>query len=160
MISKRQRPTTEGVSLRRRLNADIADLIGTNAVSIARGVDLSHSCQAAGASADKAVVPEQWRWRRQANLARGYRYWKGRSSQWPKHYWAKIRMVDPKTHMERQFWIALLLPHEILDTIMRLGRIDKVSETPHRGNGGKIRRPSLGRCGSVGRRSSLLLGQE
>ena len=128
MISKRQKPTTEGVSLRRRLNADISDLIGTNAISIARGVDLSHNAQAAGASADQAVVPERWRWGQRGNLARNYRMWKGRNSQWPKHYWAKIRMVNPKTHKERWFWIAFLLPHEILDTIMRLGRIEKVSE--------------------------------
>ena len=128
MISKRKLPSAEHTSLRRRLNDDITNLVGTNQVSIRRGIALSHNAVAAGAARENATVPPEWRWQRQANLARAYRRWTGRNSQWPKPYWAQIRMTNPKTNKPHTYWIAFLLPHEIVSQIFYLGNVAAICD--------------------------------
>jgi hypothetical protein len=90
MLRKRAPAYDENVSLRRRLNADISNLIGSGAVSVARGVQLSHNAVNAGAwegassGGGGPVVPAEWQHTRRTNLQRSYRRWSTRNSQWPK----------------------------------------------------------------------------
>ena len=116
--------------MRRRLAPDIQNLVGTNQVSISRGVNLSHNAVAAGAERSTAVVPPEWRYERDGknNLARNYRKWVGRNSQWPHPYFANIRLNDPKTNQANKFWVALMLPHELMDLIIDLGQMEAITD--------------------------------
>ena len=45
-------------------------------------------------------------------------------SKWPADYWAEVRVLDLKTHTERLAWVAFMLPHELVQSLARFGRLD------------------------------------
>jgi len=125
MLSKRKRPEDpDDYAAEERVALNVTDLFGGGQISASRSHALTEDMARAGVPPELLPVTlggsekcHARRWRR-ACL-------KGR--QWPDLYWAKVWIKVKGREVED--WVAMLLPHELLEMIMRLGVLAVVGST-------------------------------
>jgi hypothetical protein len=98
----------------KRLRANVSDLLLSNEVSATRARSVFEDAQLAGAAhvADLASTGNHGRCK--GNIARDVLAKLLKRNQWPKPYYAKIRVFDRKTQATITAWLPILLPHELL----------------------------------------------
>ena len=117
MLSKSKRPyDASEMSPGKRLRANVVDLYANNVLAASRCQELINDASGAGASGLGDL-----RRQRSQNTSRFLRKAFEKRSQWPKDYWAQVRVKKPKTDEEEWSWCALCLPHEYLQMLARLG---------------------------------------
>ena len=121
MLSKRQRTwdpkavPTAGA----RLQHHVQDIYGTSSLPASHIQEIMHDLAAAGIHEFKRKTAGGTG----NNIARGLRRSLLRNNQWPNPYWAQIRVLA-KSGEEKWEWVCFTLPHEYLEVLARLGRIE------------------------------------
>jgi hypothetical protein len=111
-----------------RLRTNMADLFLQNDVSGLRTHSLfqdAHDCDLPGFQrlANVGTHPQ--------NIARGIRRALLKGTQWPKLYYARVRVWDKRQQRESTAWLPFLLPHEILASIGKVNDATDLLDTSH-----------------------------
>jgi hypothetical protein len=113
-----------------RTRRNIGNLLMANELSGQRAQDLFNDAHADGFRGyRKLAKPGR---KHAGNTSRDLRRKLKKMSRhgWPAAYHAKITVMDKKTQREKQVWLPMLLPHEIVEALLRHTTIDKlVQET-------------------------------
>ena len=118
MLSKRQRPYDPAeLAPGPRLKCNVRDLVANNVVSGKRCQELLNDMSDAGASGLRGIAGKKADKNSLRNIKRHFL----KRCQWPPVYWAQVRVISKKSKQEELQWIALLLPHEIVEVLCRLG---------------------------------------
>lgn len=152
MFSKNARPyDASALSPRKRLRRNIVDLMASNTISGARAQELLNDAWAAGDAESRRLVAKEDR----RHAARNLRRHLLRHTQWPSLYTATIRVWDPARHAEAEEDVSILLPHEVLAMMVRIG-----SESALYAKGGldAVSRAYLERCEALAGEPLVPLG--
>ena len=122
MLSKRKRPyDASSLSPEAKLQRNVWDLFGSNALPAQRIQSLVNDI------ADVSVLSFQGlRKPLGTNICRNLRRTFLKNCQWPKLYWAEVRVQCLRTSREVKQWCAFCLPHEYIHVLARLGDKEKV----------------------------------
>ena len=124
MLSKRQKPyDANALPAPKRLAANVAHLFASNTISANDFQTLANDM--ASASVETLPVPAR---PLGANVARDARRRLLKRSQWVKPYLATIRMLD-RAGNEIDGDVAIDLPHEIVDMMLRYGNKKTINST-------------------------------
>ena len=122
MLSKRKGPYDESsLQPEAKLQRNVRDLFGSNALPAHRIQSLVNDI------ADVSVLSFQGlRKPLGTNICRNLRRTFLKNCQWPKLYWAEVRVQCLRTSREVKQWCAFCLPHEYIHVLARLGDKEKV----------------------------------
>ena len=119
MLGRHERASAPGdLPPRKRLRANVLDLVASGGISAARGLEVLQDAAAAGSSDCRQMVRPGTVG---ANAARTVRRHTARFSAWPHDYVAEIRVWNPKTQAVELARVSFLLPHEVMEVMGRLG---------------------------------------
>ena len=121
-----------------RLQANIDALASGNLVSASRVESLLSDAESAGVSQLRRCLPRKESKgptsssskNNKNNCARGWKRRKLKHSQWPTHYYFQCRLWDPKTNTVKAEEICMDLVHELIETMVQLGREEVLLATP------------------------------
>ena len=118
MLSKRAKPYDEAsVPPNKRLARNVQDLVGSNAMSARRIQEVindAHAAGAAGFSCSQVKDPHI------PGYAKRLRNSYLKRNQWPKAYWAQIRVLDKDNTIKKE-WVAFSMPSELLHCLKKYG---------------------------------------
>ena len=122
MLSKKKRPyDASSLPPEAKLQRNVRDLFGSNALPAQRIQSLVNDI------ADVSVPSFQGLKRTLGtNICRNLRRTFLKNCQWPKLYWAEVRVQCLRTSREVKQWCAFCLPHEYIHVLARLGDKEKV----------------------------------
>ena len=103
----------------KRLRANVADLFLNNEVSGARAQTLFVDASMAGVQNCSSLASSGSHGRHPGNISRDMLAKLAKGSQWPKPYWVDIPVWDPKGQRETHARLAFLLPHEIVQVLVK-----------------------------------------
>ncbi len=115
MLSKKGSYDPTELAPSRRLRANLQDIFATNQLPGTRVQDVINDVADAGVKSFTRLKNQTANAHR--NLLRTFL----RGTQWPRLYWAKIRVYSLTTHLEEEQWCAFILPHEYMEVLCRLG---------------------------------------
>jgi len=119
MLSKRAMP--EGLldaDPSKRLRINLADLLLSNDVSGVRAQTLFDDGVLAGAEHLEDLSKAGNKGKSKGNCARDLTRRLLRRNKWPGLYYARIRVWDKYTQLEKHVWLPMFLPHELLAAIV------------------------------------------
>ena len=116
MLRKHERAYDETLVASKRFRHNAIDLFACNALSGARAQELVNDAAAAGANHLRDLIGTVGK---NANRSLARKVLK--HSGYPELYTARIRYLNPKTEQEEWTNISMLLPHEMLATLVRFG---------------------------------------
>ena len=126
MLSKRARPyDAEALSPSKRYRENLRSLAYQNTLPVSRIQSLINDARDCGHD----LGPNLKRRHIDKNLSRSFWRAQVKNSDWPEVYWAQIRLLNLKTKKEEPQWVVFLLPHELLETVRRLGVDSVVHDT-------------------------------
>lgn len=123
MYSKRKLPGDDA-DPSRRLRNNLADLFLSNDVSGSRAHSLFDDANVSGAKHMKDLVKAGNRGALAGNLSRDITRKLLKQRHWPKLYWCKIRVYNPKVQRVQWAKVCMLLPHEVIAVLARKGDLD------------------------------------
>lgn len=124
MLSKHSRAyKTESVPPAKRLRRNLEDLFASNIVSGSRAQELFNDAAAAGDQSVRTLLGPCGH-----NAARNLKRRLLKGSLWPSLYEATIPCWSPRLHRQEDHRVALLLPHEALAVMCRVGSLQKLQE--------------------------------
>ena len=118
MLSKRPKPYSENLPPAKRLAANVRDLYASNTISCRRTQMFVNDMEDASVQHLPAKVRRNLDHK---NLARNLRKGMLKHCMWPKEYIANIRVLDRRTGEEVEEKIAIMLPLEVLEMLLKLG---------------------------------------
>lgn len=126
MLGRNQRASApEELPAAKRLRANVLDLVASNVVSGSRGLELLQDGALAGSSDCRHAVRQTTSAK---NAARTLQRYTLRFTAWPPDYEAPVRVWNPKSQQVETETVALMLPHEILEAMARLGNTEALYE--------------------------------
>jgi hypothetical protein len=115
-----------------RLRANMCDLYSQNLLSGKRAQELMDDAYSAGNDNFRELVSRSVRATGKRNTtgheARDLRQKMLKSSQWPGAYWCEVRCMHKRKKNATKQWVAIWLPHELLDCIADHSIADKMLE--------------------------------
>ena len=125
-------PTT--MNAEERLRANMVDLFSQNLLSGHRAQELMDDAFQAGnqnmrqLTSNSVARTGPKRKASDTNEARGLKQRILKSSQWPGAYWCEVRCMHKRKKNATKQWVAIWLPHELLDCIADHSIADKMLE--------------------------------
>ena len=126
MFHKRDKAYQEGLPPSKKLKANIGDLYLSNQISAQRAQEIFEDIKDAGAgSADMKKLSKGLdsdtakKLGRNPNASRDLGRRLLKRCPWPELYWSEIPVLDVKTQQETTSLLPLLLPHELIHTMLK-----------------------------------------
>ena len=130
MLSKRAKGyAEEDLPEEKRFRHNLSDLFLSNEISGTRAAELFRDAAAAGAANVRDLSRVGAAGRLRGNAARDLRRRLLKRSQWCNLYWTTIPSVDPKTGSIKEATLAMLLPHEIVFTLLQHNSLASLQTT-------------------------------
>ena len=107
------------MSAAQRLRLNVADLFLQNDVSGTRAQTVMSDVHACGIEGFTQLAKAGGSGKHKHNTRRDLRRALLKGKHWPELYYAKIRVYAPKLQREVLSWVPLMLPHELLGTLVK-----------------------------------------
>ncbi len=125
MLNKNKRPyDAEALPPGQRLRGNVADVFRNNLLSGSRTQEVFNDIARCGVGECKKLKGAQDS-HASRNLTRKFL----KLAQWPEKYWAKCRVINKKTHVVDEQWVAFLLPHECIAKLVKYGDLEVLLKT-------------------------------
>ncbi len=123
MMSKRKRPyDPTHLPPATRLLRNVEDMFRNNDVSAERTQEICNDAYGAGVTAFRRHFrPRAKAKGRNTNAARDLKNTMLKRCAWPEPYYAKVRVLNKRTHQQEVQWLAFCLPHEYVDSLFQFG---------------------------------------
>lgn len=132
-MNKRALANMDGIDPAKRFRADVLDLTLGNELSGTRSRRLVENAMLAGASTGnlKELKKAGNNGKAPGNVSRDLTRTAMRRNKWPKPYVVRVRGFNPKTQAQVLFKLHILLPHEILKSLVSLNGSDVLLRSQH-----------------------------